>query len=204
MGQEIELKIPLTQEEYDFVFSVIAGNTIIEGLHISKFEKLFKSDEYFSRYETMKERNEKVLAGLEPRVIRIRSEKKENGKEESFFTLKWKTVKNGIEMNREDETAVENADVLRSLFSSIGFYKYFEKNKDAYSVYCKYKDFEEELHLELEKVNQYLYFEVEYTGNSSEPEKIKADLNTFVKLFGLDPQKKDFRSWMSIILGKIE
>lgn len=204
MGQEIELKIPLTQEEYDFVFSVIAGNTIIEGLHISEFEKLFKSDEYFSRYETMKERNEKVLAGLEPRVIRIRSEKKENGKEESFFTLKWKTVKNGIEMNREDETAVENADVLRSLFSSIGFYKYFEKNKDAYSVYCKYKDFEEELHLELEKVNQYLYFEVEYTGNSSEPEKIKADLNTFVKLFGLDPQKKDSRSWMSIILGKIE
>ena len=204
MGQEIELKIPLTQEEYDFVFSVIAGNTIIEGLHISEFEKLFKSDEYFSRYETMKERNEKVLAGLEPRVIRIRSEKKENGKEESFFTLKWKTVKNGIEMNREDETAVENADVIRSLFSSIGFYKYFEKNKDAYSVYCKYKDFEEELHLELEKVNQYLYFEVEYTGNSSEPEKIKADLNTFVKLFGLDPQKKDSRSWMSIILGKIE
>lgn len=96
MGREIELKIPLSKEEFVNIFKAICGSGADrkksnlpfrsskaqsssisvsldnEGLSFSSPELLFKSDEYFSQYKSHQERLEK-----EPRVIRIRTESAE-------------------------------------------------------------------------------------------------------------------------------
>ena len=79
MGREIEIKIPVTDAEYQKIYSVISGDEKLPGVKICKHgdvpcpvEHIIKSDFYFSRYET---REESKAAG-EPQVIRIRSEKK--------------------------------------------------------------------------------------------------------------------------------
>ena len=47
MGREIEVKIPLTIEEYDFLNLLINSERTLEGVKISsKPEILFKKDEY--------------------------------------------------------------------------------------------------------------------------------------------------------------
>ena len=105
MGREIEIKIPLTDEQYDKIFSVITGTENLTGVKVfGQPEHLIKSDIYFSRYNT---REESKAAG-EPQVIRIRSEVAAGNKtnERSFFCIKRKTIENGIEFNREDETFV--------------------------------------------------------------------------------------------------
>ena len=78
MGREIEIKIPLSDAEYDKIFSVISGNVVLDGLEVkTKPEHILKADEYYSRYQTRAESKE---AG-EPQVIRIRSENVAGGQE---------------------------------------------------------------------------------------------------------------------------
>ena len=204
MGREIEIKIPLTDEEYDKIFSVISGRSVIFGVEIcGALEHILKSDSYFSRYET---REESKAAG-EPQVIRIRSEAEEGEvtNERSFFCIKRKTIENGIELNREDETFVENADVVRDLLGFSGYHKFFEKKKDAWGVHCNSPvlpgcDF----HLELEVVNGLKYIEVEVTDGSDAADDVRTALEKFMELFGLDTSKRDKRSWMEIINGGAE
>ncbi|MCR5401121.1 MAG: hypothetical protein K6E78_05940 [Treponema sp.] len=93
MGREIELKIPLSKEEFVNIFKAICGSGADrkksnlpfhsskapsssisvsldnKGMSFSSPELLFKSDEYFSQYKSHQERLEN-----EPRVIRIRTE----------------------------------------------------------------------------------------------------------------------------------
>lgn len=198
MGREIEIKLPLTDAEYDKIFSVIYGDSKLAGLEVSNQpERILKSDEYYSRYQT---RAESKAAG-EPQVIRIRTENEER----SFFCIKRKFVENGIELNREDETFVENADVVRDLLQLSGYHKFFEKKKDAYSVHCQSVvlpgcDF----HLELERVNDLKYVEVEVTDGSDKADDVRAALEKFIEQFGLDSSKRDKRSWMEIINGGIK
>ena len=193
MGREIEIKLPLTDAEYDKIFSVIYGDSKLAGLEVcSQPERILKSDEYYSRYQT---RAESKAAG-EPQVIRIRTENEER----AFFCIKRKSVENGIELNREDETFVENADVVRDLLQLSGYHKFFEKKKDAYSVHCQSVvlpgcDF----HLELERVNDLKYVEVEVTDGSDKADDVRAALEKFIVQFGLDSSKRDERSWMEII-----
>ena len=71
MFREIELKIPLTNEEYSRIKSFLLEPSKIKGLSVANAEKILKSDEYFSLYKTHEER----LKNKELRVIRIRSEK---------------------------------------------------------------------------------------------------------------------------------
>ena len=195
MGREIEIKLPLTDAEYDKIFSVISGDSKLAGLEVcSQPERILKSDEYYSRYQT---RAESKAAG-EPQVIRIRTENEER----AFFCIKRKSVENGIELNREDETFVENADVVRDLLQLSGYHKFFEKKKDAYSVHCQSVvlpgcDF----HLELERVNDHKYVEVEVTDGSDKADDVRAALEKFIVQFGLDSSKRDKRSWMEIING---
>ena len=59
MGKEIEIKIPLTDSEYDKIFEEIRGRA----------EHLKKSDEYYSKYDSREER----IKNNEPPVIRIRT-----------------------------------------------------------------------------------------------------------------------------------
>ncbi len=204
MGREIEIKIPLKDAEYDKIFSVISGGKKLAGLEVlSEPEHILKSDQYYSRYNT---REESKAAG-EPQVIRIRSENTDGDltNERSFFCIKRKTIENGIEINREDETFVENADVVRDLLGFSGYHKFFEKKKDAWGVHCNSPvlpgcDF----HLELEVVNGLKYIEVEVTDGSDAADDVRTALEKFMELFGLDTSKRDKRSWMEIINGGAE
>ena len=203
MGREIEIKIPLTDAEYEKIFKVISGDAKLDGLDVAVdgLEHLLKTDTYFSRYDS---REESKAAG-EPQVIRIRSEASVGDKtnERSFFCIKRKTIENGIELNREDETFVENADVIRDLLLFSGYHQFFEKNKDAYGVHCQSVvlagcDF----HLELEMVNGLKYIEVEVTDGTDNADDVRLALEKFMELFGLDTSKRDKRSWMEIINGE--
>ena len=62
MGREIEIKLPLTDGEYDKIYSVISCDEKIAGLKICKngdvpcpIEHILKTDSYFSRYDTRQE-----------------------------------------------------------------------------------------------------------------------------------------------------
>lgn len=202
MGREIEIKIPLTDAEYDKIFKVISGEQALAGVNVTAdgLEHLLKTDVYFSRYAT---REESKAAG-EPQVIRIRSEAPavDKANERSFFCIKRKSIENGIELNREDETFVEKPEVIRDLLLFSGYHQFFEKNKDAYGVHCQSVvlpgcDF----HLELENVNGLKYVEVEVTDGSDAADDVRAALEKFMEQFGLDTSKRDKRSWMEIING---
>ena len=123
-------------------------------------------------------------------------------KKKAFFCIKRKTIENGIELNREDETFVENPEVIRDLLLFSGYHQFFEKNKDSYGVHCQSVvlpgcDF----HLELEKVNGLKYVEVEVTDGTDAADAVRGALEKFMELFGLDTSKRDHRSWMEIIKG---
>lgn len=222
MGREIELKIPLTDSEYQKIFSVICGKEKLKGVEVCSlkngsafaFEHILKSDSYFSRYNS---RSESKIAG-EPQVIRLRSEQifdgfdEKNGVEKkTFFCIKRKTVENGIELNSENETFVEKPEVIHDLLTLSGYHQFFEKSKDAFSAYCKSEVLEACIfHIELEIVNGLKYLEVEVTDdfdfadsaeNGLSAADIRLALEKFVALFDLDASKKDSRSWMEILRG---
>lgn len=200
MGREIEIKIPLTDLEYNRILSQIQGDEKaekVEDITFGKTVKLFKQDEYYSLYDTRQER----LAAGEPQVLRIRTED-DGTQKKSYFTIKFKTRQNGVELNKEDETFVENPEVIRELFEVAKYKRWFNKEKDAWSVHCESKvlpgvDF----HLELEKVNNLPYVEIEVTDEQGDADVIKKALSDFVKLLGLNPENKDSRSWVEIISG---
>lgn len=202
MGREIELKLPLTDAEYEKIFSVISGNEAISGVEVcTKVQHILKSDSYFSRYNT---REESKAAG-EPQVIRIRSEATDSSAAaKSYFCIKRKTIENGIELNREDETFVEKPEVLRDLLELSGYHQFFEKNKDSYGVHCRSVVLPAcDFHLELEKVNGLKYIEVEVTDGNDSADDVRSALEKFIEQFGLDTSKRDKRSWMEIIKGGV-
>ncbi len=202
MGREIEIKIPLSDEQYDKIFSVISGNEKIPGLEVcGEKEHLLKSDVYFSRYNS----REESLAAGEPQVIRIRSESDDATSDtKAFFCIKRKTIENGIEFNREDETFVEKPEVVRDLLLFSGYHQFFEKNKDAYGVYCHSNVLPDcNFHLELEKVNGLKYIEVEVTDGTDSADIVRKALEKFMEQFGLDISKRDSRHWMDILTGSL-
>ena len=218
MGREIEIKIPLKAAEYEKIYSVICGDEKLSGVKICKhgdvpcpIEHIIKTDFYYSRYNT---REESKAAG-EPQVIRIRCEQYEkigsteaaqNIAPKAFFCLKRKSIENGVEFNREDETFIEKPEVVRDLLLLSGYHQFFEKRKDSFSVYCESDVLEAcEFHLELEKVNDLMYLEVEVTDEQEtmlSADSVRVGLGKFVELFGLDSSKRDSRSWMEILKGE--
>lgn len=195
MGREIELKIPLEEEQYDSLLSLINKNGF-KGISCSDTAEILKTDEYWSRYDTHEER----IKNGEPRVIRIRCEEQGSEQVQAFFTLKQKTVQNGIEFNEEQETFIQNPDVLRNVFLATGFKKWFCKEKKSVSCYARSSGSEGLVfHLELEKVNGLPYLEIEYTKDDEEPQKIRSALESLVRELGLNPEKRDSRSWVEII-----
>lgn len=204
MGREIEIKIPLTSKEFDRLYDFLCSKFSIEGIQIigsagnPEDRKFFlKKDEYFSKYAKESERRE----NNEPQVIRIRTQNFEDGRR-SFFTIKRKVVEDGIEVNKEDETYIEDADVLRDFFALAGYSKWFSKEKKACGVFCTFSLFEGvTFHLELETVNEMKYVEIEVTDTDGSAKDIKTGLTEFVKALNLNPQKKDSRSWVEIIRG---
>ena len=216
MGREIEMKIPLTDSQYDYVRDVIFGKSSVSGLTTSSPAKLSKKDEYFTRYDSRDER----LKNGEPDVIRMRSETIDDDEIKTYFTIKYKKLENAIEVNREYESSVSNPEVMYIFFKEAGYHKWFSKEKHAYSCRCKMSssaDFD--FHLELEIVNDSKWLEVEIvksdaehasaseaaknakSAENSENDFARKKLCDFVRLFDLDPSLKEPRSWYEIITG---
>lgn len=198
MAREIEIKIPLTKLEFDFFCDVFYfERKSLSGVEILKnsSKQILKQDEYWSRYKTRDER----IKNKEAQVIRIRTEKI-NDDERSYFTIKHKTCENGIELNKEDETFIENPEVLREFFLESDYQKWFEKTKISFGSLCKSSLFNEIIfHVEIEKVNDFFYAEIEVTQDFGDAKNIKNALNDFSKQIGLSPDKKDSRSWVEIL-----
>lgn len=190
MGQEIELKIPLTQQQY---------NQLYEQFY-SSCKMVCKRDEYFSKYNSMEER----VKNNEPSVIRIRTEWEEGESAKSYFTIKRKKKENGIEINREDESFVENPEALRVFFEEAGFHRWFDKEKKAYGCYQKLDEQPElDFHMELVIVNDMKYMEIEVTDcKGLNCMDVQRALEGLVRKIGLDPEKKDIRSWYELINGR--
>ncbi|MBP5568722.1 MAG: CYTH domain-containing protein [Treponema sp.] len=181
-NKEIELKIPLSDGEYDE----------LKKRYFSGAEKVIKKDEYFSRYDTLEER----IKNNEPKVIRIRTEG-----EEAYFTIKRKSIKNGIEVNEEKETLITNPEVLYDFLGLSGYHRWFYKEKKAYGTFYETKEYPGlKFHMELVTVNGMKYLEVEVTDtlDYTEAEVTKA-LEEVIKEVGLDPVKKDERSWYELV-----
>ena len=224
MSREIELKVPVSQEQFNSIYQKIYVQKNHENIIIleSSTDKISKSDEYFTRYNS----REEMIKYNEPQVIRIRTEII-NGKKQSYFTIKRKTLENGIEVNKEDETFLENDEALRILFEEAGYKRWFYKEKTSYSSYCalvegatKKSDAtgkgsessgQTTFHLELVTVNGMNYVEVELVIDDDEvgskagvktkkPEtNLKVELEKFIIALGLNPADKDPRSWYQII-----
>ena len=200
MGREVELKIPLTESEYDFIFRVLHKKERVAELEFVDGEcgRIIKSDEYYSRYAS----KEESRAAGEPEVIRIRGEMRD-GAEQFFFCMKRKSVVNGIEMNREDETFVSNPSVIRDVLELAGYHKFFEKKKDVFSAFLRFADGKPPVfHAELELLGGLRYFEVEVTDCGIGADEASAALEHFVMIFGLDPARRDGRSAMEILGAK--
>ena len=210
MSREIELKVPLTEEQFNRIEKIITKKENLPAISVRGLNHILKSDEYFSRYHTHEER----IKNKELRVIRIRSEKTipmepsgidmygdesdEGGK--SFFCIKRKTIENGVEFNTEKETFVEDAEVLRTFFEAADYIRWFEKRKDSLSVICTHSENPGfEAHLELEKVNGLPYIEIEYTGESFSADEVRVNLEKILTTLGVDPKKRDSRSWPEIL-----
>lgn len=198
MGREIELKIPLSKQEFDFLFNKIyIEKKDFDGIKILDADEniIIKSDEYFSRHTTLEDR----IKNNEPKVIRIRTEKyKDDFK--AYFCIKHKSIENGIENNREDETFVENPEVIKELFEISDYIKWFHKEKSSFSSHCCFSENPEIIfHLELVNVNGLLYAETEVTEENENPVEITKKLELFNQKMGLDLNKKDERSWYKII-----
>jgi len=194
MAREIELKVPLTCEQFDRIEKILTQKEQLSSINICGLSHILKSDEYFSRYHTHEER----IKNNELRVIRIRTENDGRG-EKSFFCIKRKTIENGVEFNSEKETFVEDADVLRAFFEASGFIKWFEKKKDAIGVLCSLDSSGFEAHLELEKVNSLPYIEIEYTKEDLPADEVRSNLEKILLALGVDPKKRDSRSWAEIL-----
>ncbi len=219
MSQEIELKIPLTQNEYNnFYENVFCCETdekqFFNNVEFYSTNKnlITKSDEFYSRYTTRKEREE----NNEPSGIRLRVETETATTEiatnlgtqilstRAYFTIKRKSSKNGIEINEENETFIKNSDVLKQFFEVAGYKCWFKKVKTAYSCYADYEGLT--FHVELVKVNNLPYIEIEVvseqnmkTDSFENVDSIATKLEDFVKVIGFDPSKKDARSWRDIL-----
>ena len=194
MAREIELKVPLTCEQFDRIEKILTQKEQLFSINICGLSHILKSDEYFSRYHTHEER----IKNNELRVIRIRTENDGRG-EKSFFCIKRKTIENGVEFNSEKETFVEDADVLRAFFEASGFIKWFEKKNDAIGVLCSLDSSGFEAHLELEKVNSLPYIEIEYTKEDLPADEVRSNLEKILLALGVDPKKRDSRSWAEIL-----
>ena len=158
MGREIELKLPLNEQQFMTILNLVCGFENNSEISFELPELIYKSDEYYSQYENHQERLAK-----EPRVIRIRTEKtldnfssclknksfceikswliqKQNensGDLKAFFTIKTKQIENALEFNKEYETALDDPDVLREFFKKTNFACWFSKQKIAFGVMVK-------------------------------------------------------------------
>lgn len=184
---EVEVKYALSDEDFKRISVAFA---------LSHADNLFKKDSYYTRYPSKK----KALAKGEP-LIRIREE---NGK--SFLTIKNKSKDGNFEVNKEQETEVEDITVVRNLLLSTGYREYFYKEKDAWSMYenVTLEDGTKvNVHSELEIVNgRFRYLEIEVTDDITKEQAMEA-LGYVCQSRSVTDDMIDMRSWPEILGIKV-
>lgn len=179
MGREIEAKILLSEEEYK---DLKCNNNWTEVHN--------KSDLYYSKYGSIEEGRQHG----EP-ITRIRNEDYK-----CFFTLKKKTIENGVEINQEDETEISDVYPIEQLLLDSGYGVVFRKSKHSLGktiTISKHK-----FHVELEIINQKVYaLEIECTEGESSAIDVRTFLFEAFKYMGIENSEERFehRSWMDII-----
>lgn len=188
---EIEIKIPLTDTEYD----KLSKDFLAQGAQFYK-----KDDTYYSRYEEKSNRT----ANKEP-LIRIRHEESTSitpgGSHlrciSDVLTYKIKSTVDGIENNVERETEVDDVEVIKELFNKTGFKCWFTKNKS--SIFLETKVDNISFNAEVEIVNGHKYIEIENVNSEADKDTILAAIKKFCLELELDYEKRDGRSWPTIL-----
>lgn len=141
MGKEFEAKVLLTPDEY---INILEQEVVESGVK--------KSDIYYSKYSS----TEEALKNGES-LTRIRTDG-----DKAYLTLKKKELVNGFENNKECETQIEDAEVVKKLLLEAGYSPYFKKYKTSYTIYIRLPTVfipGVEVHIELEKVENSMHTE---------------------------------------------
>lgn len=179
---EIELKIPLKKENFDLF--------VAKTKETKKYTCFCKQDQYFSRFDS----KEKRIENKEP-SIRIRDLGDSKIK---LFTLKRKSIEDGIEVNVEKETEIIDTEPLIDLLLICGYKVWFSKKKESC---CWQQTFENiSLNCELVCLNDKLhYFEVEAADFEGDKNLAINALKACIKEYGLNYDDRDERPWTEIL-----
>ena len=175
---ETEVKIEISPEQ----FARFSEQT--------DFLKVNKEDIYYSKFNTKTER----IENNEP-LVRIR---KSNS--DYYFTTKIKNIVDGIERNLERETKIDDRFVIESFLFDTGYHIYFQKSKEGFKKTIKEDDYEINIEIFIVSCNnkQKVYFEIEVVSDKLSNSQAIELLKEKVSSFGLDFDKRDERSWISI------
>ncbi len=207
MGNEVEMKIPISRFNLDKIISILNG----PGYTVDNFYK--KEDKLYTKEPEGQELSKKGT------VVRIRSSGKlpksglknillENRQfrsiaNECYFTTKIKSTSNGIENNIEHELLIDNAETMDACLKDMGYRCWFEKVKYSYGVYTKRRN--QTYHVELERASStitkkdVLYVEIENTESSNNLNTTLEDIISIFEELGLSVNDADDRPWVEIL-----
>lgn len=120
-----------------------------------------------------------------------------------IFTRKYKTLKDGIEVNQELEFAASDSqfDQAHAFFLSLGYELYIRKTKKGYSYQCSVSDALPCLHLELVEVPPLGWFlEMEFVLEDETKVPIaRTFLVTILEELGIDQSCIESRYYMHLL-----
>ena len=196
MGKEFEAKVLLTSEEYiDILEKEILNEPSVK-----------KSDIYYSKYSS----TEEALKNGES-LTRIRTEG-----DRAYLTLKKKELFYGFENNKEYETRVEDAEVVKKLLLEAGYSPYFKKYKTSYTIYIRLPTVLTpgvDVHIELEKVENSMHTEkstykrlyaleieaVSSAGLDTRTEELAEIVKTYFNYFNKTEKDFETKSWRELL-----
>lgn len=195
MGKEFEAKVLLTPDEYI---------NILEQEVVESAVK--KSDIYYSKYSS----TEEALKNGES-LTRIRTED-----DKAYLTLKKKELFYGSENNKEYETRVEDAEVVKKLLLEAGYSPYFKKYKTSYTIYIRLPMVLTpgvDVHIELEKVENSMHTEkstykrlyaleieaVSSAGLDARTEELAEIVKTYFNYFNKTEKDFETKSWRELL-----
>lgn len=214
---EIEFKVKLTKEQFIEFFNKRFRENCCEG-GVIIYDSFYDKNDYY-----YKSPNKDDVIRIRDEIKRVFKMVKENTnpfkccdksdmiKALSFLCYKNKLIINGIEVNEEIETTIENEIVFDKIMESLGVEQYFHKNKKSILIDSQtgdeFVDYGIKYNIELVCVNdKYYYLEAEYIGLIGKDEKIKSasDAIKFLETRKIikdnfDVSVKDPRSWIEII-----
>ena len=183
---EFEGKVLLTPEQYI---------NIISSPETKSIKKLVKFDTYYSKFPSSKIAKE---YGESLTRIRVESDK-------SYLTLKHREVIDGFETNVENETQIENVNILKQLLTESGYAETFKKYKTSFLLESyKVLDNDGEVHVELETISngkdKILYaLEIECVGEDIDPKYAKQCVIDAFNSYGFSSKKLEPKTWRELL-----